>query len=441
MKHALRATMLGALALILAMGTPAWGEENSGSERVTFTKDVLPILQENCQNCHRPLGQNLAGMVAPMSLMTYAEVRPWAKSIARVVNSREMPPWDANKETHGHFRNERTISDEQIATITAWVEQRAPRGKPSDAPAPVVFPKTGWNLGEPDLIIDFPEPFFVGDDVEDLYHNVTVQLTKEQLPHNKWIKAIEFRPGSEVVHHIIGYSAAPGSDTSFIEEGEDLRGRTMLGGMAPGTEQADYQEGYGILLETESLVTFAMHYHKEAGPGTGKYDSSQIGVRFTDEEITHPVDITTIAHGAFEIPPGASNWRVGASRTFDEDTILLSMMPHLHLRGKAARYTAIYPDGTSEVLLWVSEYDFNWQTQYDYAEPRLLPAGTRIEMDLYYDNSAELAAEVGFDSTRAIRFGGPTTDEMDLAWITIAPAEPIDLSMNVENSPSENTGD
>jgi hypothetical protein len=169
-----------------------------------------------------------------------------------------------------------------------------------------------------------------------------------------------------------------------------------------------------------------MHYHKEAGPGTAVLDSSQMGIKFHEKDVPveHPIEISTIAHGAFEIPPFAKDWRVGASRTFNEDTLLLSMMPHMHLRGKSAKYTAYYPDGTTEVLLDVPVYDFNWQSFYEYPEPKLIPAGTRIEMDLVYDNSQEKADLIGFDASRAIRFGGPTTDEMDLAWITIAPKAP-----------------
>jgi hypothetical protein len=389
----------------------------------TFTKDVLPILQENCQTCHRPLGANLSGMVAPMSFMSYKEVRPWAKAISKVVADKSMPPWHASEKSHGVFKNERTLTKDEIATLVKWTEMNAPRGNPKDAPEPIVFPETGWNFGEPDLVVSFDKPYFVADDVEDLYHNVTVQLTKDQMPDKRWIKQIEFRPGSEVVHHIIGYATQAGDDTEIsAREGEQTRG--MLGGMAPGTEEANWPEGYGIVIEPESMITFAMHYHKEAGPGTGRMDSSDIGFKFHDKPVEHPIEISTIAHGAFEIPPGANDWRVGASRTFHEDTILLSMMPHMHLRGKSAKYTAHYPDGTSEELLDVPVYDFNWQTQYDMAVNKLLPAGTRIEMDLVYDNSAPKAEAIGFNSDRPVRFGGPTTDEMDLAWITIAPAKP-----------------
>jgi mono/diheme cytochrome c family protein len=429
MKKVFRVGIAGA-AIAVASAAQGW------SDQITFTKDVLPILQENCQTCHRPSGANISGMIAPMSLMTYEEVRPWARSIVRAVQEGSMPPWHASEAQHGVFRNERTLSSEEIDTIVAWIEQRAPRGNPQDAPAEIAFPATGWNLGTPDMVLDFPEPYFVADEVEDLYHNITVQLSEEQFPETEWIKAIEFKPGSEVVHHIIGYASGDQPDDTDTEEGSDVGGRTMLGGNAPGTEHADYPAGFGIELAPKSFVTFAMHYHKESGPGTGVWDSSQIGFKFAEEEVTHPIDISAVAHGAMEIPPLVNNWRVGASHTFTEDTWLLSLMPHMHLRGKAATYTAFYPDGTSERLLDVPTYDFNWQTQYEFTEMKQLPAGTRLQMELFYDNSAEKAAAIGFNPNRPVRFGGPTTDEMDLAWFTVAPVEPVNLSANADATQS-----
>ncbi len=404
----------------------SFSAQAAGNERPTFTKDVLPILQENCQTCHRPSGLNMSGMIAPMSFMTYQETRPWAKSIVKAISDKTMPPWHASEECADFFKNERTLTQEEIDTIVRWAATGAARGRAEDAPETPDFSSTGWNFGEPDLVLDFPEPFLVEDDVEDLYHNVVTQLTPEQLPEPRWIKSIEFKPGSDVVHHIIGY-AAPPEDKEAVAAGEGVT-RGMIGGNAPGTDQAEYDEGYGILLKPESFVTFAMHYHKEAGPGTAVLDASQIGIQFHDAPVTHPIEISTIAHGAFEIPPYAKDWRVGASRTFEEDTILISVMPHMHLRGSAAKYTAYYPDGTTELLLDVPNYDFNWQTQYDYAQNRFIPAGTRIEMEFLFDNSAENAERVGFNPARSIRFGGPTTDEMDLAWITIAPAQPTQVA-------------
>ena len=415
--------------LILAVAATVTGAMSASADvpaKPTFTKDVLPILQENCQTCHRPSGQNLSGMVAPMSLITYREVRPWAKSIAKSVQEKTMPPWTASESFHGVFKNERTLTKDEISTIVKWVVGNAPRGNIKDAPEPITFPATGWNFGEPDMVVEFDEPYFVADEIEDLYHNVTVKIPEEILSEDRWISEIQFRPGSEVVHHIIGY-ALPEELAGAASGVEGANTRGMLGGMAPGTEHGTMPDGYGLLLPKGSSITFAMHYHKESGPGTGMMDLSSIGMKFHPKgaKIEHPIDISTIAHGAFEIPPGVSDWRVGASRTFREGTMLLSMMPHMHLRGKSSTYTAFYPDGTSELLLDVPAYDFNWQTQYDLAEIKFLPAGTRIEMDFVFDNSSELAEAIGFNSDRAIRFGGPTTDEMDLAWITIAPANPV----------------
>jgi hypothetical protein len=385
------------------------------AERPTFERDVLPILQENCQSCHRPSGANMSGMIAPMSLMTYQEVRPWAKAVARAVETGVMPPWHATKDFHGIFKNERSLTDDERATIIAWVESGAARGDPSDAPAPVEFNNSGWQLGgtlgEPDLLLQMPEPFWVPDDVRDIQPNIEIKLTKEQLPEMKWVRAIEYRPGSEVVHHIVGSVYKPG------HEG-DLRERTNFGQIASGTNPQNYVEGYGLPLYPEATIQLSMHYHKEVGPGTGAWDQSEIAVWFHDEPVVHPLESSPIAHGNFEIPPNHSNWVVSGAKTWDDEFLILELLPHMHLRGSSARYTAYYPDGTSEILLDVPSYDYNWQTGYEYAQYKKMPAGTRIEWEITYDNSAEKAEERGFDNNLAVRFGGPTTDEMDLGWMT-----------------------
>ncbi len=395
----------------LVLGVSAWGEDG----QITFSKDVLPILQENCQVCHRPAGRNMSGMVAPMSLMSYQEARPWAKAIARAVGEREMPPWHATDATHGVYSNERTLTDAEVATIVNWVEQGAARGNPEDAPAPITF-QEGWQMGEPDLVLSFSEPFFVKDEVEDLYENVMLEIPEGVLTEDKWIQAMEFMPGSEAVHHVIAYSLG-NSDG-------DREGRSHLGGLAPGTDAADYPEGYGKLMPVGSKITLQMHYHKEPGPGTGVWDSTTMAIKFHDKPVKHVLTTSPIAYGPFEIPPYHANWKVGAARILEEDIDLLSLMPHTHLRGSAAKYTAYYPDGTTELLLDVPAYDFNWQTAYTFKEIKKIPAGTRIEWEIYYDNSEANAAENGFDPSQAVRFGQPTTDEMDLGWMTFSPSAP-----------------
>lgn len=387
---------------------------------ITFTKDVLPIMQENCQNCHRPAGVNISGMIAPMSLVTYDEVRPWSKAIVRAVTSKQMPPWKATGLTAGHFRNERTLSDDEIRTIEQWAATGAARGNPDDAPEPVMYPDSGWGLsatlGEPDMLIEMPEPYWVGDDIQDIQPDIAIQLTRDQLAEQRWVQGIEFKPGSDIVHHIVGYSVPPGQ----VDDGIN---RTNFGQIGSGTDPQSYDAGYGLPLEPESTIVLSLHYHKEAGPGTGVFDQSQVAVWFHDKPVEHELESAPIAHRDFEIPPGVNRWRVGGTRTWNDDFVLIEMVPHTHLRGTAAKYTAMYPDGTSEVLLDVPAYDYNWQTQYTYQQYRTMPAGTRIEWEVWFDNSAETAAERNFNSERAVKFGLPTTDEMDLGWVTWCYAE------------------
>ena len=393
-----------ALAIIfLAAEAPANADDNAPTGRVTFYKDVLPILQTSCQDCHRPSAPSNAGMMAPMAFMSYQEVRPWAKAISKQTAQRTMPPWHASAIHHGQFANERTLTDAEIATLARWASTGAVPGNKADAPEPRVFEDggTGWSIGVPDLIVSMPERYFVPDDVEDQYASFQATITEEQLPEPRYIKGIEYKNGSEAVHHII---ASP------------------LGGSAPGTGASYTAAGFGRVLNPGTVVTFQMHYHKEPGPGTGVWDQTSIGLTF------HPKDIeikyvsgggpANLGNMRFEIPPGNSSWAVGAAHTYQQETLITGFLPHMHLRGKSAKYTAFYPDGTSEILLDVPNYDFNWQTGYRYKEPKVLPTGTRVEVIATFDNSEERAVRSNFNAERAIRFGGPTTDEMMLGWIT-----------------------
>lgn len=409
------ATVGRALSVVMLFAMPAFGVSAP-----TFTKDVLPILQENCQVCHRPVGANIMGMIAPMSLTTYSEVRPWAKSIAKQVESRAMPPWDASPEFHGIFKNERTLTDAEIDTLVQWVRGGAKRGAASDAPAPVKFDSEGgWAMGKPDLIVGFDEPLFVADSWEDRYVDVYASLTKEQMPETRWIQAMEFQPGSEAVHHIVIF-------TDDYRESMGI-GVGMLGGMGPGTDLTVFPEGYGRKLQPETEFTFNMHYHKEPGPGTGLYDNSKIAFKFQDKPVQHEVSWGSVGTVAFRVPAYASNHEVKASETFARDTTLLALFPHMHLRGKAVQYTAFYPDGRKELLLDVPQYDFNWQTNYIYEEPKTLPKGTRLEVTMWYDNSEERAKIAGIDPSRSVGWGLPTTAEMMFGWIDYTDAAPQDL--------------
>ncbi len=404
-------SLIVGLATFLGLTVPAAAQEGAP----TFYRDIVPLLQRNCQSCHRPQGANLGGMVAPMALVTYAEVRPWVRSILRQVEDNQMPPWHASPAFKGVFENERSLSEEEVAVIARWARAGAPAGREAEAPPPIAFPEAGWAIGEPDLVLSFDEPYVVADEVEDQYVNFTVDVPEDLHAEDRWMQALEFKPGSAVVHHIIGYAYAPGTGAIGADRG-------MVGGIAPGNDPESWPEGYGMMLRKGSKFTFAMHYHKEKGPGTATADRSSVGIKFHPKgSKVRPMTIEAIGNMGFEIPPFHKEWHVGAAKTFDRPIEVHYWMPHMHLRGKSATYTAFYPDGGREVLLDVPRYDFNWQTSYQYREPKLLPAGTRVEVLMTYDNSVENAAVP--NPTIPVRFGGPTTDEMALGWLAYAYAD------------------
>jgi hypothetical protein len=405
------------LASVLAVGLvsiplAAAPGPSSVPDQPTFHKDVEPILQDNCQGCHRQKPLNMSGMIAPFPLTTFDEARPWAKAIAKAVESKIMPPWGASEKFHGVFNNERHLEPQEIETIVRWTKTGAVAGDPADAPPPRKFPETEWWLGKPDLIVKLPEPVWVGDDVKDWQPNIFVELTADQLPEDRYLRAIECKPGSDRgVHHVVINTMEPGEGNAVAE----AAGR-LIGGLAPGDEPGFAQDGYGMILRKGTKLRVNMHYNKEPGPGTGFYDQTEMGFFFypkdaaVRETITAPISLID-----FEIPPGKKEWTVGMAQTFDRPFTLLSMLPHTHVRGVAAEYVAYFPDGTVETLLEVPNYDYNWQITYEYPEPRHFPAGTRIEVKVVYDNSPENPSNP--DPTAAVRFGLETQQEMALGWI------------------------
>jgi mono/diheme cytochrome c family protein len=395
------------LALIVVAGNAAAFAAAADAPQAspTFYKDVLPILQEKCQTCHRPNGANLGGMVAPMAFTTYEETRAWAKSIARQVDSKTMPPWHAAPEFHGVFANERTLEPNQIATLVSWATSGAPAGDVSEAPPAREWPASadGWSIGTPDVVLSMGDKYFVKDEVEDQYITFFSTITPEMMPTGRWVKAVEFRPGSSVVHHII---ASP------------------LGGIAPGNDPTVFEEGFGMWLEPGTEVSWQMHYHKEPGAGTGVWDQSFAALRFYPEgyQPEHAVLNESMGKFDFVIPPNDPRYTAVTTAKFDRDVILLGYTPHMHVRGTYSKYVAKYPDGTQEVLLEVPKYDFNWQTHYAYpAGGKQVPAGTEIELTMAWDNSANNPNNP--DPNMEIRFGEPTTAEMMFGFVSYADAE------------------
>lgn len=426
-----RPALISLLPLAVAVATPAAAADRDAP---TFYADVLPVLQMHCQDCHRPAGANYGGMRAPMALTTYAEVRPWARSIARTVAAREMPPWDAHPQHDGTFANERVLNQAEIETLVNWAGTGAAPGDAADAPPPREFPSTGgWVVGEPDLVVTMPEPYFVEDDVDDLYAAFSYVLTEEDLPEDRWVVAFQCKPDSDIIHHFNLHLLPPDEngelppppefpDQDQIAPSPENSG-SYMGGVSSGSDANRYPEGYGFLLRKGSRVTFDIHYHKEAGEGTGKWDQSSIGFVFADEPVERSLGsgLRPIMNFTFAIPPNDGNHQVGPYSTVARrDTDIIALMPHMHMRGKAARFEAFYPDGTTEVLLDVPQFDFSWQTVYYYDQMKRIPKGTRIEYTAWYDNSAEKAARYGFDSTRTVRFGQPSTDEMMMGFMMSA---------------------
>ena len=397
------------------------------SARLTFYKDVLPILQENCQECHRPAGTNYGGMVAPMSLMTYEEARPWAKSILKQVKDKAMPPWDADESFRGVFSNERSLTDDEIATIERWVGTGALRGNRKDAPDPLIFENTdGWMIGEPDLVVAMPEPYFVSDDVGDQYTAFAVDLTEEQLPEDVWITAFQCKPGSKIIHHFNCHLLQPvdgklppppvqAESSTISPEGAGQ----YIGGVSSGTDASKYPEGFGLPLKKGTRVTFDIHYHKEPGAGTAVTDLSHIGFRLSKTPPTRTLGgVRPLMNFAINIAPGDPSHQIGpVSQVLQRAVDIIGLMPHMHMRGDKAKFEAFYPDGTSEVLLYVPRYDFSWQTVYYYKELKRIPADTRIEYTAWYDNSPAMAELRGFDPQQTVRFGQESTDEMMMGFV------------------------
>ena len=418
------------LAVVLAVGalSVAAAPSHANNEGdVTYYRDVLPIIQNNCQSCHQPEGQNLGGVLAPMSFMSYEETRPWARSIAHKVEAREMPPWYASA-PKGVFSNERGLTDAEIDTLLTWVEAGAPAGDRADAPAPRQFVENtsgGWSLGEPDYVFKLDEPYFVEDDVYDLNISFFKTLTETDLPADVWVRGWEFKTNAGTVgHHMCGFVRAPAPDERPIEEVAADEGAAGAGQLltciAEGAEAVMLPDGYGLRLEAGSTLTYNMHYHKDPGEGTGIWTQPEIAFFVEDRPVQYQVINDSIGNTGFEIPPGHPHYRIGMSRTLDQDIHVLTYWPHAHLRGSASRYTAFYPDGREELLLDVPHYDQGWQETYKYKEPKLLPEGTRIDISFWYDNSPERAARYDFRSSESPGHGPRTDDEMSLGFIGYA---------------------
>lgn len=365
----------------------------------TFARDVAPVLYRHCVECHR------AGEFAPMPLLRYEDVRPWAKSIRERVVAREMPPWSADPR-YGKFRNDPRLSDQEIEIVSRWVEGGAPKGNLEELPPVPTFAE-GWTIGEPDAVFTMQEEYKVPAEgtIPYLYFKIPTNLAED-----KWVQAYEIRPGNRsVVHHVIASAQPPGGNA----QDERTPGRIGLGGVTPNKPGVLLPKGVARRLRAGSEIIFQMHYTTN---GMETTDRTSIGLIFAKQPPLKMSRGNNVLNAGFAIPPGAPNHEVRASRVFNEDTTLLDMTPHMHMRGKDMTYTVHYPDGRSEILLSVPKWDFNWQITYHLAEPKLLPKGTKLEVVAHFDNSRGNLFNP--DPGREVRWGDQTWEEMMMGFYT-----------------------
>jgi hypothetical protein len=387
----------------------------------TFYKDVLPILQDHCQSCHR------AGEVAPMPLETYDQTRPWADIMAHTVAMRMMPPWFADPR-YGHFANDPSLTEKQIAAIVEWAKGGAPGGDPLDAP-PLKKWREGWNIRKPDLVLKMPQPVEIPARGEVEY---TYEIVPTHFAEDRWVQMSEFRPGSPShVHHAVVYIRPPDSPwlrhapvgqpftASTLADPEEKRQAhettsDLLLVYAPGSSPDQWPEGMAKFVPAGSDLVFQMHYTTN---GTSDKDQTEIGLVFAKTPPKQRVITLQLNNHALLIPPGADDFRVEVQGTLPNDAVLLSLFPHMHLRGKRFGYDIVHDDGSVEVLLRVN-YHFHWQLSYKLAEPRLLKAGTKLRAIAWYDNSKNNPHNP--DPDKLVTWGDQTSDEMMVGFFDVA---------------------
>ncbi|MFT5937561.1 MAG: mono/diheme cytochrome c family protein [Pseudohongiellaceae bacterium] len=376
----------------------------------TFYTDALPVFEKNCVACHQPEGPDVGGISAPMSLMDFDQAKIWAPLIKNALITGYMPPWGAHERHRGEFKGQRYIDEQEKELLIAWVDGGAQEGNPTDTAKAnnaaqaggTTLPDSGWWIGDPDLVVQFDRPLYVPDDVEDWQPTIEMPVPEGAHTEPRWVSKAELDPGGPWVHHIVS---------------------SHMGVGVPGRGPFTYPEGWGVLMPEDPFITVNMHYHKNPGEGTAVTDMTRAGFVFYDDGdvIDHVVETNLLPHRGWTIPAGDPNFEVNNSYEIEEDIFLLSMGPHMHYRGKAMRYDLEYPDGEMETLLWVPDYDFNWQFLYEYEIPKFVPAGSKMHMSWWFDNSKE--NRFNPDHTQDVVYGPATTDEMANARIYYAPTK------------------
>lgn len=425
LRDALEATLMQRPVLIAATAAPGCLLETRSAavtiSDITYHNHVARLLQRHCIECHRE------GGVGPFSLASYEDAVAHAPMIREVIDSSTMPPWfAAPEEDHSvsPWINNRSLSYSEKQTLLAWLDNRMPAGDPTQSPTPRTF-ADGWLIGKPDAVFEFSEPVKVKATGTMPYQNVLVDTDLDQ---DHWVQAIEVRPGNpEVVHHVLVFVQESGQTESTREDGADERGG-YWGIYVPGNSTLVYPDGYAKRIPKGAQLRFQMHYTPN---GTATEDRTRIGLVYAKREPKYEVRVAGIANPRLRIPPGADNHPViGSIRNIPIDVQILAFLPHMHLRGKAARYELI-TNGKAQTLLDIPRYDFNWQLLYRYAKPLTVRAGDTLQFTAWYDNSNGNPANP--DPSREVRWGPQTDDEMHLGYVEYAvpgakPGDPSPLS-------------
>jgi hypothetical protein len=454
-------------AAALGVGTLTISANSKNAKAVTFNKDVAPIFFKNCAECHRP------NDIAPMSFMTYKEARPWARSIKEKVVNREMPPWSPDPK-YGEFTNDCRLSQKDIDTVVAWVDQGAKEGNAKDLPVAPESLKGGWSVGKPDVILQLPQEWTIEVNAPDNYINFWVPTN---FTEDKWIQAAEILPGNrKVVHHVIAFvqsakvaearmknskegirnpnegggrqywdgtlrrtkmDAPVMDDTCAVQQDSGRRTGAANGGGNPEAQEGSLLAGYAPGKGTDvipagmakrvpagSYIMFQMHYSAFNGQlQKAEKDLTKMGLIFAKEPPDKMMITAGVVNATFKIPANADNHEVKACMTVPTDLDLITYMPHMHLRGKDMRYDVIYPDGKQETLLNVPKFNFNWQTMYYLKKPIRLPKGTKVIITAHFDNSKK--NRYNPDANKDVRWGDPTYDEMMIGWFDMVIDNPM----------------
>ena len=355
-----------------------------------------------------------------MAFLTYRDTRPWAKAIREAILTRKMPPWFADPR-YGHFANDRSLGQQEIDTLVNWADAGAPAGDPKDAP-PARAWNTGWNIAKPDAVFEMPQSFPIPASGAIEYQYVIVPT---HFKEDKWVEQVEVRPGDPAhVHHAVVYIREPDSEwlngrpqgTAFgLPIAKSSTTSDILLVYTPGNSRDQWPAGMAKKIKAGSDFVFQMHY---TANGKAAEDRTRIGLVFAKEPPKQAILTLQMGNDRFVIPPGDPNYRVQVSGTLPNDALLISMFPHMHLRGTAFEYMLVAPHGAITTLLKVNHYDFNWQLNYRLAEPRLLRAGTRLECVGYFDNSANNPRNP--DPSAEVRFGEQSWEEMMIGFFDIA---------------------